>query len=422
MRFLILSQYFSPESGAAQARLAAFAKQLKLAGHGVEVVTSLPNYPTGRIFPDYKGSIFRYEMWDDIPVRRVWSYAASGAGWRRAMNYGSFALTSLAGLARSTRPDYIFVESPPLTVSLPAFLGSLVRRSKLIFNVSDLWPDSVVEMQVMREGWAIQSARAVERWTYRHATYVCAVTEGIRDGLLQKAVPKEKLLFLPNGIDAQRFAPAPANEKLRSDLGLAGKHIVLYAGTHSYANQLDSVLKAADLLRADDSVHFLLVGAGSAKADLVRQATELKLPNITFLHPVSEAHVPQLVSIALCGMVCLADKPVFHSARPAKALAIMSCAKPVLFATGDNGRHLIQQAEAGIVASINRPSEIVQAIKYLSANPEVALRFGQNGRKYVVENLSWPKLVADFLQQLAAAELQQQPEGMLEIRGHQSCN
>jgi glycosyltransferase involved in cell wall biosynthesis len=248
------------------------------------------------------------------------------------------------------------------------------------------------------------------------------VTEGIRDGLLQKGVPKEKVLFLPNGVDAQRFAPAPANEKLREDLGLARKHIVLYAGTHSYANHLESVLHAADMLRTDDSVHFLFVGAGSAKPDLMRQAKELQLPNITFLDPVSEENVSQLVSIALCGMACLADKPIFHSARPAKALAIMSCAKPVLFATGEKGRHLIQEADAGIVASINRPSEIVRAIQYLIANPEVAFRFGQNGRKYVVENLSWPKLVADFLQQLAAAELQKQPEGILETHGHQSCN
>lgn len=421
MRFLILSQYFPPEGGAAQARLAAFAEQLKRIGHDVEVVTSLPNYPAGRIFPEYKGAVYKYEIWDDIPVRRVWSYASAGVGLGRVLNYGSFALTCLVGLVRSTQPDYIFVESPPLTVSFPAFLGALVRRSRVIFNISDLWPDSVVEMQVMREGWAIRRARDVERWSYRHASYVCAVTEGIRDGLLQKGVPKEKVLFLPNGVDAQRFAPVPSNEKLRQELGLAGKQVVLYAGTHSYANHLESVLHAADLLRANDTIHFLFVGAGSAKPELMERADQLKLPNVTFLEPVPEEKVSQLVSIAICGMACLADKPIFHSARPAKALAIMSCAKPVLFATGEGGRHLIQEAGAGLVVSINRPSEIAQAVQYLAANPEVASRFGQNGRKYVVENLSWPKLVADFLQQLAVAELRQQ-EGILKIHGQPSCN
>jgi putative colanic acid biosynthesis glycosyltransferase WcaI len=422
MRFLILSQYFPPESGAAQARLAAFAKELSRVGHDVEVVTSLPNYPSGRIFPGYRNSIYKCEPWDGVPVRRVWAYPSVGAGLGRVLNYGSFALTSLAALALSNRPDYIFVESPPLTVSFPAFLGAMARQSRVIFNISDLWPDSVVEMQIMPEGWAVRRARDVERWSYRHAAYVCAVTEGIRDGLLAKGVPREKLLFLPNGVDSQRFAPKPTNDQLKQELGLAGKQVVLYAGTHSYANGLDSVLQAADLLRANNSIRFLFVGAGSAKPDLIKLAAQLRLANVTFLDPVPEARVSELVSIALCGMACLADKPIFHSARPAKALAIMSCAKPVLFATGDGGQHLIQEAEAGMVVSINRPSEIAQAIQYLAANPEVAFRFGQNGRDYVVENLSWPKLVADFLQQLAVADTQKQ-EGRLTIHGHhQSCN
>ena len=405
MRFLILSQYFPPEAGAAQARLAAFAKQLQASGHQVEVVTALPNYPGGHIYPEYRSSAYKDELWDGIPVHRVWLYASTGTGVRRMFNYASFALTSLAGLVRSVRPNYVFVESPPLTVSLPAFLTSRVWKSRVIFNISDLWPDSIVEMQVMREGWAIRRARAIERWSYRNATYICAVTEGIRDGLLQKGVSPEKILFLPNGVDTQRFSPMPVNEKLRQELGLVGKQVVLYAGTHSYANSLECVLQAADILRADSAVHFLFVGAGSAKSSLLALAEGLRLRNVTFLDPVPEEKVSQLVSISLCGMACLADKPIFHTARPAKALAIMSCAKPVLFASGENGRHLIQEAEAGLVVSINQPAEIARAIQFLAANPDLAFRFGQNGRKYVVENLSWPKLVAEFLQQLTAAEL-----------------
>src|SRR5882724_7194681 len=128
MRFLILSQYFPPEPGAAQARLAAFAKQLQAFGHQLEVVTALPNYPGGRIFPEYKYSAYKYELWDGIPVHHVWVYASAGSGLGRMFNYGSFALTSLVGLARSARPDYIFTESPPLSVSLPGFLSSLAWR------------------------------------------------------------------------------------------------------------------------------------------------------------------------------------------------------------------------------------------------------------------------------------------------------
>jgi colanic acid biosynthesis glycosyl transferase WcaI len=294
-----------------------------------------------------------------------------------------------------------------------------VWKSRVIFNISDLWPDSIVEMQVMREGWAIRRARAIEQWSYRNATYICAVTEGIRDGLLQKGVSPEKILFLPNGVDTQRFSPMPANEKLRQELGLVGKQVVLYAGTHSYANSLECVLQAAHILRANNKVHFLFVGAGSAKPSLLALAEKLRLQNVTFLDPVPEEKVSQLMSISLCGMACLADKPIFHTARPAKALAVMSCAKPVLFASRKNGRDLIEELEAGLVVSINEPAKITHAIEFLAANPDLAFRFGQNGRKYVVENLSWPKLVAEFLQQLRAAELHK--TGILKIHGHESC-
>lgn len=408
MRFLILSQYFPPELGAMQARLAALAKQLESFGHRAEVVTSLPNYPTGRIFAGYRNSAYKYELWDGIPVHRVWTYASQGAGSGRMFNYGSFALTSMIGLVRSVKPDYIFVESPPLSVSIPAFLGSLVWGSQVIFNISDLWPDSVVDLQLMREGWFIQRARDLERWSYRHAKYVCAVTEGIREGLLAKGVPSEKILFLPNGVDTQLFTPMPASETLRQELGLVGKHVVLYAGTHSYANNLDSVLHAANILREQKNIHFLFVGSGSAKPALLALAERLRLLNVTFLDPIPQEKVSELVSICLCGMACLADKQIFYTARPAKALAIMSCAKPVLFATGENGRHLIQDVEAGLVVSINRPSELANAVEFLAANPEIAFRFGQNGRRYVVENLTWPRLVAEFLEQLTSADCRPQ--------------
>ena len=407
MRFLILSQYFPPEPGAAQGRLAALARQLKDFGHQVEVVTSLPNYPCGRIFPEYRGSAYKHELWDGIPVHHVWTYASQGAGLRRLFNYGSFAVASFTGLLKSKRPDYIFVESPPLSIAIPAFLSALAWRSPVIFNVSDLWPDSIVDLRLMREGWLIRRARNLEQSSYHHARYVCAVTEGIRDGLLGKGVPPEKILFLPNGVDVRLFTPTIANEKLRQKLGLVGKHVILFAGTHSYAQNLDCVLHAANILRRHSTIHFLFVGSGSAKPDLLSLAERLQLLNVTFLDPVPQNQVPELLSISLCGLVCLNDTPILYTARPAKALAIMACAKPVLFVAGENARHPIQDAAAGITVSIHRPEEVAKAIQFLAANPEISFRFGQNGRRYVVDNLSWSKLVAEFLQQLALAELQQ---------------
>jgi glycosyltransferase involved in cell wall biosynthesis len=406
MRFLILSQYFPPEVGAAQARLGAFAKELHELGHTVEVATSLPNYPVGKTFPGYEGRTYVRELADGIPVHRVWTHASMGGGMHRLMNYGSFAAMAPIAMCKSKRPDYLFVESPPLSTSLPAFLWSKVWKTPVIFNVSDLWPDSVVELGIMKDGWTVRRARDLERWCYRNATYVCAVTEGIRDALIEKSLPPRKILYMPNGIDAETFRPLPPNEKLRRKLGMIGKQLVMFVGTHSYASNAESLLHAADILRADNTIHFLFVGSGSAKRDLMALAKSLQLPNVTFLDAVPPSEVPQYFSIALCGVCTLGDNPLLYTARPAKALPVMACAKPLVFAMGDKGAHPIEEARAGIRVSIHKPEEIADAIKLLARSPDLARRLGENGRSYVVAHLMWRKLVADFLRQLREGEAQ----------------
>src|SRR5205807_9750314 len=163
VRFLILTQYFPPEHGAPQVRLAAFARELRRLGHEVEVATAMPNYPTGEIFDGYRKAFYLREDWEGVPVHRVWLYASMGAGFKRLVNYGSFTATSLLALWRARRPDYLFVESPPLFLSLPAILAATVWRVPVIFNVADLWPDSVRELGIMKDGPILRAAERLER-------------------------------------------------------------------------------------------------------------------------------------------------------------------------------------------------------------------------------------------------------------------
>jgi putative colanic acid biosynthesis glycosyltransferase WcaI len=176
VRVLILTQYFPPEHGAPQVRLAAFVRVLSHLGHEVEVATAMPNHPTGAIFDGYRGALYRREEWEGVPVHRVWVYASIGAGWKRLMNYASFAATALVALLRARRPDYLFVESPPLFLSLPAMLAAMLWRVPMIFNVADLWPDTVRELGIIKGGPVLRAAERLERWTYRRATYVNALS------------------------------------------------------------------------------------------------------------------------------------------------------------------------------------------------------------------------------------------------------
>jgi colanic acid biosynthesis glycosyl transferase WcaI len=404
VRFLILTQYFAPEPGAAQVRLAALAEQLVRAGHEVEIVTAMPNYPSGRILERYRHSYYRSELWKSILIHRVWLYPSQGVGFGRMINYGSFVLSCLIGLAKSRKPDYLFVESPPLFLSLPGFIAARFWGVPWIFNVADLWPDSVAEMQLLHSGWLLRAASVLEKWTYRHATYVSAVTWAIRQQLLtEKCVPQEKLLFLPNGIDAELFRPLPPDQGLLRRLGLEDKQVVIFPGTHGYAHSVESILQAAERLRHDENIHFLLIGSGSAKPQLMCAAQKLGLRNMTFLDPVPPEQIPQFISIACCGLVSMRDIPLLQDARPVKALAIMGCGKPVILAVGRGSGSFVKQAQAGLVVPVDEPDAIAEAIRYLADHPEEAARLGCNGRSYVCQNLQWSGLVDEWLGQLHGA-------------------
>jgi colanic acid biosynthesis glycosyl transferase WcaI len=405
MRFLILTQYFPPEIGAAPTRLAACARELVRLGHDVEVLTALPNYPTGRIFPKYRGRFYVCEQWEGVQIYRVWAYAALGSGLKRAMNYASLAFTSLFGLLKVKRPDYIFVESPPPFLVFPAFLASRLWVAPIILNVSDLWPDSVRELGVLRKGMILRVAGALEIWAYQKADFISAVTQGIWTSLVQeKAVPVHKLLLLPNGADTEQFKPIACDIALKRSLGLQDKQIVLYQGTLGHAHALENALRAARLLSENGSIHLLFLGNGSERTNLIALARALSLKNVTFIDFVPVEQVPRYLSLACCGLVSLRDLKLFRDARPAKLLPIMASAKPVVFCgpAGEVAR-MLREARAGIIAPPDDPAALASAIQTIADNSILATQLGNNGRHYVEQQFTWSKLVVKWLNKLTQA-------------------
>lgn len=408
MRFLILTQYFPPEIGGAMTRLKSFAAELLRQGHEVEVVTSMPNYPRGKFFPGYENDFYKKELLDGITVHRVWLYPAVGSGLKRILNYTSFSLTCLYGLLHARRPDYLFVESPPLFLSVPAFLAGISWRAPFIFNVADLWPDVIVDGSFMREGFIIRCLRAVERWSYRRAAYVNTVTDWLLKVLHEKKfVPEEKLLFLPNGVDTRVFRPSLPDEDLKKRLGLAGKQLVLWAGTLGYAHGLDKVLEAAKLLEARRELHFLFVGDGSARGALLRLQQELRLTNVTFRDPVSLDEIRAYYSICLCGLSSLIDIPTFEGARPSKLFPILASGKPLLFVGKGESARLVHSSQGGMVVPPGEPQKLAEAILYLAGNPALCTSLGEKGRRFAEDHLDWSLIVSSWLRQLTSGKAPQ---------------
>jgi colanic acid biosynthesis glycosyl transferase WcaI len=407
MRFLFITQYFPPEVGAPQARLASLVHELLRDGHEVEIVTAMPNYPNGSIFSDYRGRFYRRERWEDVIVHRTWLYACVGAGPKRILNYLSFTLTSLLGILRSRKADCVFVESPPLFLTIPGFLISRLWKAVFVFNVADLWPDSVQQLGLMDDGIMLRVARALESWSYRKADYVNAVTHRMKQILLnEKGLAAEKLLFLPNGVDTEVFRDRPPDIELVRSLGLEGKNVVLYAGNHGYIAGLETALQAAKLVENLPNIHFLFVGGGSEKARLTRLARELDLKNTTFLDPVPLSELPRFMSIASCCLVTLRDCPLSEIARPAKTFVMMASGKPIVLSAAGESTQIVRDAEGGIVVPPGNPEAVAKAIIELDRNPALARALGANGRKYVERNFRWQDLIRSWLAQLQAGQQQ----------------
>jgi glycosyltransferase involved in cell wall biosynthesis len=402
MRFLILTQYFPPEIGGPQTRLLSFANELQRLGHGVEIVTAIPNYPRGKFFPGYEGSVYRREVKDAITIHRVWVYPAMGGGIRRLLNYASFTLASFFGLLRAAKPDCIFVESPPIFLSIPAYIAGLFWRVPFIFNVADLWPDIIVEGGFLKPGLIANLLYALERWSYAKARAINVVTEGLRDSLLRaKSVPAEKLLLLPNGVDTALFHPCPPDSAFKESLGLTGKKVVLWAGTLGHAHGLEFVLQAADRLRDRYDIHFLFVGDGSARAHIEKLSAALRLPNVTFREPVPLEKLPSYFSIADIGLSSLLGIPLYDGARPSKFFPVLASGKPLIFAGQGEAARLIKDAAAGVVVPPENPQALADAIVQLLDSRQMLRTLGENGRRFVESNLQWSKLVTVWTAQLS---------------------
>jgi len=373
--------------------------ELVALGHDVEVVTGVPNYPTGSVFAGYGGRLYQRDTWAGATVHRVWLYAAAGSGLKRALNYLSFTATCMVGLVRTRTADWLFVESPPLPVIVPAVVFARWRRTAVVLNVADLWPDSMVHLDISLPNWVLRSLEALERWAYRRADVVTAITEGVRDRLIAKGVPEAKLAFLPNGVDTRLFSPAEPDDALLRELGLEGRQVVLYAGTHGYAHGVDVVLRAAELLAGNDIV-FLLVGDGSEKPMLQARARELGLDNVVFCPPVALEEVARLLSIAAVALATVRGGELFQATRSAKVLPAMAAGRPVVYSGDGEGGRIVRDTGAGLVTPSGDANALSAAIARICGDGALAAELGGNGRAHAEGHAGWERLIRQWLEQL----------------------
>jgi colanic acid biosynthesis glycosyl transferase WcaI len=393
MHILYLSQYFPPEVGATQTRAYEMARGLVQAGHRVTVLTEFPNHPSGIIPPAYRGKWFERSQLDGIDVLRVWVKASPHKNFKTRMAFylSYMADAALLGVLKAHGPfDVIYATSPPLFVGAAGLALHRLKRSPLVFEVRDLWPESAVALGELSNPRAIAWASQLEKLCYNRASRIVVVTEGIRQRLIERGYPPAKLALIPNGANTELFQRQPElGAQFRAEHGLPpDAFVAVYAGIHGIAQGLETVLHAAHLLRNEPAVRFVLVGEGPVKAELLAMQARLALDNVLMLPEQPRAAMPAILSAADAAIVPLRKLDLFQGALPSKMFDAWACELPLLLSIDGEARRTLEAAQGGLAIPPEDPDALAEAIRALAAQPDRGRALGQNGRRYTEQHHS----------------------------------
>lgn len=397
MRILFLTQWFDPEPFF---KGLPFARALKDRGHDIQVLTGFPNYPGGKVYPGYRVRVFQREIMEGIPVTRVALYPSHDRSpIRRILNYCSFAISaSILGPLLIGKVDVIYAYHPPGTIGLPALVMKFVKKAPVVYDIQDLWPDSVEASGMMNNkivSWLIGG------WChliYRLVNKIVVLSPGLKNALIERGVDKKKIEVIYNWCDDVEIICEQENLDPSDQEVFAGRFNIVFAGTMGTGQGLEAVIDAAEILKArQQEIQFVFIGGGTEVSNLRKRAKSKNLDNVIFLdkRPVSE--IGKILKAADVLLVHLRDKPLYRIVIPSKTQAYMAVGKPILMCVRGDAEMLVRKAGAGVCCIPEDPQSIAEGAYELYLMPiEELAEMGINGKKYYEEELCMPEGVAMF--------------------------
>lgn len=404
MKLLMLTQYFPPEVGAPQNRLFELAVLLQKEGVDITVLTAMPNYPSMEIHKEFIGKKYTFEEMGGLKVHRSSIYVSKSKSIiKRLQNYFSFVWSSYwVGKNKLEKEyDYIFCESPPLFLGISAYLLCKNKNAKLIFNVSDLWPESAEKLGLVTNKFFLKLATILEEFLYKKSVLITGQTQGIVKNISGR-FPNKKVYWLPNGVDLSLFNPETINSEWRKENGFFEHDLLLlYAGIIGYAQGLDIILKAAEKTKSNTEIKYLLLGSGPEKERLIELKRKMNLENVYFLDLVSKSEMPNIVKAVDVALVPLKKLDLFLGAIPSKIFENLAMKKTLLLGVDGEARELfINQGKAGLYFEPENEEELVDRINQLNNNRSELILYGENGRSYVQEYFNRNKIAKEFSNEL----------------------
>mgnify|MGYP002713041784 CR=1 FL=1 len=408
MKILILAHFYPPEMGGAGARLHGLSRWMADQGHDVTVIAGFPNYPAGKFPDEYKGKLKAFETRDGVNVIRTWVYATpKRSSIRRILNYLSFTLAStLAGLVTRRKFDVVLASSPPLFLGLSGWIIGRLRRIPFVFDIRDIWPEVAVEAgEFAPDGTVTRLAERLAKFIYKRADFITPVTENKLKKLVVTGVPAEKMTVVTNGVDLDYVETAVTTD-LRQELNLQDKFIILYAGLLGIAQGVDIAVRAADILRGQKNIHFVIVGEGVKRDELMQKIETLQLQNVTMLPRQPREKIPSFLRASNVSLVPLVSSNI-NDAVPSKLLEAWAYSRPVILSAGGEAADIVNNNQGGLVITPGDAEQLAESIRYLVENPQACDTFAINGHE-LVRNCYDRRILAKQMTQVLQRAVQEQ--------------
>jgi glycosyltransferase involved in cell wall biosynthesis len=398
VHILFLTDNFPPEVNAPASRTFEHAREWVTKGHQVTIITCAPNFPKGRVFEGYKNKLWQSEDVDGIRVIRVWSYITGNEGFaKRILDYQSYMITSFLASIFVRRVDVVVGTSPQFFTACAAWATAAVKWKPFVFELRDIWPESIRAVGAMKESKALDAFEKVELFLYRRAKAIVSVTHSFKDNLVRRGIDGEKIHVVTNGVDTSRFSPRPKDPELASRLGLSGKFVAGYIGTHGMAHALETLVDAARILEDDaaaQDIRLLMLGNGANRDAVIERAQGLS--NMIFLESVSKDEVARYWSLLDGSIIHLKKSELFKTVIPSKMFECMGMGIPILHGVEGESADIVSSHNVGIPFEPENAAELAAALKRLKANSNQRNELSQNGLR-ASKNFDRNNLAQDML-------------------------
>ena len=402
MRILIISIAFAPELIGNAPLVTELATDLAKQGHQVTVITGFPQHGLSEIPERYRRKLFLKEDFDGVRIIRCYNYASAQKSFlNKMLSYVSFPLSStLSGLIAGEY-DIIFTLSPPLWLGLSAYLIGKTKGIPFVYNVQDLFPEAAVKLGALSNEYAINFFEKLERFVSTKAKCVLVICDSFRDSIVSKGIPNHKVVVIPNWVDTDFIRPMAKNNEFREENDIGNRFVILYAGAIGFSQPLEIVLECAKSMANNPEILFVIVGSGVKKEQLQEQAKQMSLKNIRFFDSQPRSKLPTLLASADVSLVML-KTGIATVSFPSKIYGIMASGRPIIASLDKNSDawNIIKEAQSGFWVEPENAEKLVETIEILYRNRELCVKYGANGRKYVVENNSRKKITAAYGQLL----------------------